>query len=66
MSVMPVTEVNPREKLQELRDKYTTLGNAASALSVSKQYLSDMLQGRRDISPRILGKLGLKRTVIAK
>ena len=57
-------EVNPNTALQKFRSQHETLGDAADALGVSKQYLSDMLQGRRDLSPRILAKLGLKRAVI--
>lgn len=57
-------ETDPLETLHKFRDRYETLGDAASALSISKQYLSDMLRGRRDLSPRLLGKLGLKRVVV--
>ena len=39
--------------------------NAAKRLAISEQYLSDMLHGRRHISDAVLGKLGLRRTVIA-
>ena len=58
------TEVNALDTLQRFREQFDTLGDCASALAVSKQYLSDMLKGRRDLSPRILGKLGLKRAVV--
>lgn len=59
-------EVNALDALQKFRSKYSTLGDAASALAVSKQYLSDMLHGRRDPSPRILGKIGLRKAVVQK
>lgn len=57
-------ETNAADVLRRFRDQFETLGDAASALSISKQYLSDMLQDRRNISPRILGKLGLKKIVV--
>ena len=41
--------------------RYPTHTEAAVALGISKQYLSDMLNDRRDLSDGILEKLGLRR-----
>lgn len=35
--------------------------SAALSLGVSQQYLSDVLNGRRGITPRVLAQLGLRR-----
>lgn len=61
---MSVKEVNALDVLKDYVDGFATKGDAASALACSKQYLNDMLNRHRDISPRMLAKLGLKRTVI--
>lgn len=37
---------------------------AAESFGVSPQYLTDVLHGRREISDRILSKLGLRKRVI--
>ncbi len=57
-------EINALDALLAYVERFPTRGDAASALSISKQYLSDMLHGRRDLSPRLLAKLGLKRVVV--
>lgn len=59
-----VMEVDALVALKKYRERFETAGDAASSLSVSKQYLSDMLNGRRDPSERILSKLGLRRAVV--
>ena len=59
-----VKEMNALDVLNEYRQRFDTLGDCASSLAISKQYLSDMLKGRRDLSPRMLGKLGLRKTVV--
>lgn len=57
-------EVNPRKALKDFVDQFATQGDAASALSVSQQHISDLLRGNRTFSPRLLKKLGLKRAVV--
>ena len=37
---------------------------AAKELKISPAYMSDLINGRRDISLRMLAKLGLKRVVV--
>lgn len=59
-------EVNPKQALKDYVSRYDTQGDAASALSVSQPYLSDLLRGNRTFSARLLKKLGLKRTVVTK
>lgn len=56
--------LDPLAELHKFCEQFETKGDAASALSVSKQYLSDMIHARRDISPRLLKKLGLQRIVV--
>lgn len=50
--------------LERFCSQYETMTEAAAALDITKQYLSDILRNRRDITPRVLGKLGLKRVVV--
>ncbi len=57
-------EVNALDTLKDYVDGFATKGDAASALAISKQYLNDMLNRHRDISPRILAKLGLRKAVV--
>ena len=57
-------ELNALDVLKDYVDGFETKGHAATALGVSKQYLNDMLNRHRDISPRMLSKLGLKRAVV--
>ena len=59
-------ELNALDVLKDYVDGFTTKGDAASALGVSKQYLNDMLNRHRDISPRMLAKLGLRKAVVQK
>jgi DNA-binding transcriptional regulator YdaS (Cro superfamily) len=59
-------DIDPKAWLRALVGRHGTQKAAAKALGVSPAYLSDMLMGRRDISERILAKLGLRRAVVAK
>ena len=59
-----VKEVDALAALKAHCEKFKTQGDAASSLAVSKQYLNDMLRGRRELSPRLLGKLGLRKAVV--
>lgn len=56
--------IDPLTALQAFCDRHKTQTAAAKALGVSLPYFNDMINMRRDISPRILEKLGLKRVVV--
>lgn len=53
-----------KELIQALRDRASESSQAALAkwLGISQPYLSDVLNGRRAPGPKILRKMGLKRT----
>jgi plasmid maintenance system antidote protein VapI len=59
-------DVNGYEILQKFVSKYPTRKAAAAALHISAPYLTDLLNLRRDLSRRMLDKLGLKRSVVTK
>ena len=56
--------VEPLAHLQAFVAKYETQHDAAAALAISDAYLSDLLNGRREFSERILVSLGLTRVVV--
>ena len=56
-------ETDPLKELQLFVSKHPTQSAAARVLDISEPYLSDMLNGRRDISEPMLDKLGLVRVV---
>ncbi len=66
MGQTEVTEVDARKALKDFVAQFSTHGDAASALAVSKQFLSQMLNKKADVTPRVLAKLGLKRAVVQK
>jgi len=57
-------EVDALSRLHKFVAKYPTQKDAAEALGIKPAYLSDLVNMRRDISERILSKLGLKRAVV--
>lgn len=57
-------EVDPIAALRAFVGRYPTQREAAAALNIHEAYLSDLLRGRRDASPRILERLGLRRAVV--
>ena len=57
-------ELDPRERLKAFVARFPTQKAAAQALGISNVYVSDLLNGRRDINNRMLAKLGLRRTVV--
>ena len=57
-------DIDSFAELERFCQQYDTLTEAAAALAITKQYLSDILRNHRDITPRVLGKLGLKRVVV--
>jgi len=58
-------EIDPLEALRRFVSKHKTQRAAADALGVSRPYLSDILNGRRDFSDPVLERLGLRRVVVA-
>jgi hypothetical protein len=58
-------QIDPLERLRAFVAKYPSQAKAAAALEISGPYLSDLLSGRREISDAILGRLGLRRIVVA-
>jgi transcriptional regulator with XRE-family HTH domain len=58
-------EIDPLERLKRFVGEHETQRAAADALGISRPYLSDILNGRREFSDPILDKLGLRRVVVA-
>lgn len=58
-------EIDPLKTLQAFVEKHKTQAAAAEALGVSRPYLSDIINGRRDFSDPVLERLGLRRVVVA-
>jgi hypothetical protein len=55
------------DPVKALRCLVKTLGTqraAAAGLGISVNYMSDLINGRRDCSDRILAKLKLKRVIV--
>lgn len=61
---MKCQEVDPRQALRDFVMQFPLQKDAAEALDISAVYLSDLLNKRRDVSPKILAKLGLRRVVV--
>ncbi|MEW6212376.1 MAG: hypothetical protein AB1631_28885, partial [Acidobacteriota bacterium] len=57
------TEEEARKLLADAIDRAGSQGAFAAANGLSRQYLSDILNGRRDMSGKILSALGLKKIV---
>lgn len=53
-----------RQVLREFCTKAGSQAAAAIELEVSRSYVSDMLNGRRDISENVAQRLGYKRTLV--
>lgn len=58
-------EIDPLKTLRAFVEKHKTQAAAAEALGVSRPYLSDIINGRRDFSDPVLERLGLRRVVVA-
>jgi plasmid maintenance system antidote protein VapI len=56
--------INPLKALQAFVDKHESQRSAAAALGVSAPFLTMVLTGKRQISPKILKKLGLYRGTV--
>lgn len=57
-------ELNAHEALEAFVGQFETAAAASRALNISQPYLNDLLRGRRDVGPKVLAKLGLKRVVV--
>jgi|KBSMisStandDraft_5_1062788.scaffolds.fasta_scaffold2060021_2 plasmid maintenance system antidote protein VapI len=57
-------EVNPLDELQAYCNDFKSLNEAAASIGVTKQYLSDVLRNKRDLSDRLLKHLRLRRIVV--
>jgi len=56
---------DPVKALRRLVETLGTQRAAAAGLGISVNYFSDLINGRRDCSDRILAKLHLKRVIVA-
>lgn len=56
--------INPLDLLRTLEKQHGSLKALAAALGYSAPYLSDVLRGRRNVTEKLLGKLGAKRIVV--
>jgi DNA-binding transcriptional regulator YdaS (Cro superfamily) len=57
-------EKNPQHHLERLVDELGSQAAAAQALGIGPSYFGDLLRGRRNVSDRVLTKLGLRRIVV--
>lgn len=57
-------EINALDRLHKFVEKYPTQKEAATALGISPAYLNDLVNMRRDLSSKMLARLGLKRAVV--
>ena len=58
-----MTEREALAVLRKIVARYPSQTAAAASLKLTKQYLHDILHGRRKLSDRVLAKLGLARDV---
>ena len=59
-------EKNPQRQLERLVDQLGSQTAAAQALGIGPSYFGDLLRGHRNVSDRVLTKLGLRRIVVRK
>lgn len=57
-------EIAPLERLRRFVDTFDTQSAAADELGISRQYLTQLLNGKRDFSEAVLAKIGLRRVVV--
>jgi plasmid maintenance system antidote protein VapI len=57
-------ETNPLDVLRRFVTTHPHQRAAAEALGISQAYLSDLLNERRDLNPKMLAKLGLRQVII--
>ncbi len=58
------SEVDPITRLRAFADGYPTQRAAAKALGISAPYLTQLLNGDRELSDEILKRLGLRRVIV--
>ncbi len=56
--------VDAHEELRRFVGKYATQREAAEVIGISQPHLSDMVNGRREVTPKVLDHLGLRRAVV--
>lgn len=56
--------VDPVAALKSYRAEFKTQRDAAAKLGISDVYMSDLLNGRRDLPEWILDELGLQRILV--
>lgn len=61
---MPRIETNPNAALNAFVEKHGTQDKAAKALGMTQGYLSDLLHGKRDITDKVLTKIGYRRIIV--
>ncbi len=61
---MALREQDGYAALAKFCEQFETVSAAAKALGISKQYLGDILQNHRDLTPMILKKIGLRKAVV--
>ena len=52
--------------LREFVARHGSQSAAAKALGISQPYMSDIMNGRRDLSERIMKALGLERVIVER
>lgn len=57
-------QTNPLAVLADMEKKHGSRKALAAALGYSAPYLTDVFHGRRSITDKMLGKLGLSRVVV--
>lgn len=57
-------EIEPLERLRRFVGMFETQTAAADELGISRQYLTQLLGGKRDFSGSVLAKIGLRRVVV--
>ena len=61
---VPMKPVDPLALLAELAKKAGTQKALAARLKMRAPYLSDIMNGRRDVPASLLARLGLKRVTV--
>ena len=56
--------IDPVARLLALQAKIGTRKDLAQKMGVTPSYMSDVINRRRDLSPRLLKALGLRRVII--
>ncbi len=54
------------QSLRQFIDQFDSVAAAARELGVSRQYLNDVVNLKKDISRQLLAKLGLKHVIVKR